>query len=121
MAHSVFKRFFPSKIFDRFEMLQTINLYYNPVGTIVKVEGKFSLILTSFPLFLMDNTQIGKEIRLIRIDSTTRDVRECIVKAYKDPDELSSITLYGNNYDRGYCEGRIPEGIVVDFDHMNIF
>ncbi len=62
-----------------------------------------------------------EEIKLIRIDSTCRDVRECIVKAYEDPDKLSSITLYGDNYDRRYCESRIPDGIVVDFDHMNIW
>lgn len=58
-----------------------------------------------------------KDIRLVRIDSTTRDVGEIIKRVYSNLDDLPSISLFGDNYGLDYCEERVPDDVVVSFDH----
>lgn len=65
----------------------------------------------------MKNSFAAEEgLRMVRIDSSTRDVRECLRSVYEDLENLPAVSLYGDGYNVQYCEQRIPDGVVVNFD-----
>ena len=69
------------------------------------------------------NKYIGdNDLKMVRIDSTTRNVRETIISVYQNLDRLPTISLFGDNYNLCYCDKRIPKDFIVLFDQgLNIF
>ena len=49
---------------------------------------------------------LEEDLRLIRIDSSTRDVRDCLMDAYSRLDTLPVVSLYGEGYGGNYCGER---------------
>lgn len=65
---------------------------------------------------------VNKGIKIIRIDSSTRDVKDCLVHAYSNLENLPIVSLYGEGYTDRYCTERIKDDAVVSFDNgLNIF
>jgi hypothetical protein len=54
---------------------------------------------------------IDRDITLVRIDSTTRDVKRSVTKAYEDIEkERYGMLCYGDNYDLAYIDDVLDKG-----------
>jgi len=54
---------------------------------------------------------IDRDITLVRIDSTTRDVKRSITKAYEEIEkERYGMLCYGDNYDLAYIDDVLDKG-----------
>lgn len=69
---------------------------------------------------IKNNYVADNGMRMLRIDSSTRDVRECMQDYYSKLDGNTPIvTLYGDNYTHSYIS-RIDDSYTVLFDNWNV-
>lgn len=59
---------------------------------------------------------VDSGMKIIRIDSSTRDVRSCLRSAYADLESLPAVSLYGNSYGVRYTDERVPADVVINYD-----
>ena len=63
---------------------------------------------------------VDEGLKLVRIDSTTRDVARCVRDACSRVDSLDPVTLYGDNYGVGWVEDMLGSETVVSFDSWGV-
>ncbi len=57
-----------------------------------------------------------KDLKLIRIDSSTRDVGAVLRSVYANLERLPPVALYGEGYGIRYLDERLPDDLTVSFD-----
>ena len=71
--------------------------------------GERSLEYTARHDRMKNRYAVDGDFRLVRIDSTSRDVGSVVRSIYDDLDRLPAVSLFGDGYDPKYLDERVPK------------
>jgi very-short-patch-repair endonuclease len=78
--------------------------------------GESSLAYTKSHDLLKNTFCSDNDIKLIRIDSSSRNVRSCLTRVYSEIENLPSVMLFGDGYDSTYITDCVPVDVAVTID-----
>lgn len=78
--------------------------------------GDKSLLYTKRHDLVKNTFCTDNDIKIVRIDSSSRDVRSCLGKVYSEIENLPSVMLFGDGYDSTYIKDCVPVDVAVTID-----